>query len=751
MLERYEEVLRKRWIKKTGEQRRKVLLNVSPNMPATHRPDFEALRRESAEKPRSGTMFYDSFLLPSINQEDLMKPNMLLLFLESRGRHDPDVFANADFNSIHVANVAQAILPSYISGYTMLLIGQKSEAKYGRLLAWDEDDHAFDMMSTGAGIQPGEGLLTLEIQQRVMSFLRGCAEAILQDLPLHDTKIPIQPRPTSFSDTLKQSSNDSEWPSLTKEIIEAPYRVPDQYDVGRLQSFVSAKRAEAEDHVWFLREDPSYFKEVVFEWSEHRQEKILSINGKTHPVLRSDVFWDRVLSNVVVDAYSSVLVWEHLSNSVARLVELKERYVGHLSGHMEIPEDYENTLCHFAHSLEQITKGPLEHFKTGMVASPPLRNHYARQPQDPSNTKIIVTGKNSTGVNNDRFLWLMEQLLNEQQVFLFGLENLLDEIERIIRSDSKNRERVSPWIARLLSELSLLGELRRQMGLLKPGPPMTEALPVEAQNAEFARQTKSLSQVFNILTKEMSLSAAGTPLSKFDYPSEKRRTAATTKLMQQAEANLDAFCKVVDEHCIKNGGKSLHVLLAGVLPERELQRTPDWVEPNHNSKQEPSNMQDLTTQFSAAELERRTEETISPDQPLWRQPKIKTRGVSIESTTTTPAQPPSDNAAERIPKLTVSKRGFKVFSTLFHTDSESEPPGEIPWAEFLSAMASVGFSIKKLDGSAWVFEPQNALFRRSIIFHEPHPTSKLPFTVARRYGRRLERAYGWTGESFVRA
>lgn len=112
LLDIYEDILHKRWAKKSGEQRRKVLLKACPNIPAKHRPDFEALRRESIEQTRSNTRFYDSFLLPSINLEDLAKHNMLLLFVESRARQPPDVFANADFNSIHLGTICQAIVPS---------------------------------------------------------------------------------------------------------------------------------------------------------------------------------------------------------------------------------------------------------------------------------------------------------------------------------------------------------------------------------------------------------------------------------------------------------------------------------------------------------------------------------------------------------------------------------------------------------------------------------------------------------------
>lgn len=132
--------------------------------------------------------------------------------------------------------------------------------------------------------------------------------------------------------------------------------------------------------------------------------------------------------------------------------------------------------------------------------------------------------------------------------------------------------------------------------------------------------------------------------------------------------------------------------------------------------------------------------------------KPKTRGSakpSILQATTEIEEVPT--AADWRPKFKVSKRGFKIFSTLFYTPSAADAPGEIPWSEFLSAMASVGFSLKKLDGSAWLFAPVDDIFSRSIIFHEPHPSSRIPFKIARRFGRRLERAFGWTGESFERA
>ena len=748
ILERYEETLRKRWGKKTGEQRRKVLLKAYPHIPAAHRPDFAALWREGAEQTRAGTGFHDAFLLPSINLEDLVKPKLLPMFLNARGRQDPDIFANADFNSIHLAITSQAILRPYVCGYTMLMVGQKSASTYGHLVSWYEGDaDAVPDFSNGAGVQPGEGLLTLEVQERKLGFLRSCAEAILQDLPLHDTSIPVQPSPATF---VTNGLENSEWPSLSKEILEAPYSVPDQYDVERLHSFVSAKVDEAVDHIWLLREDPSYFQDTVRDWSEHRLERILSVNGKTHQTLRSDNFWERVLRNVVYDAYSSLVIWDQLSKLADQLNILRMQNLNRIQNAAPISQEYKEALCHFSYVLDQMTRLPIQYYKIGMPASPPLRCHFLPL-QDPNTKKRSVMRNNTSYMKEDALLGALGRLLFEDQVFLYGLENVLDEIERMVRSNGRNRERVSSWVPRILSDLSLLAELRRQMGLLNPGPVRQKAISIEEQGKEFSGRMRLFFRIFKTFNKAMmgmTLVGSGTPLSKFNYPSEKILNATITKQLQQSEGNLDSFWEEVDKQFHTLGGEDLHSLLTGILPPRELRRTPDWEEPDRKAETEETATQSLSSRVALIELEARSEKTISSEAPVQRSQKIKTRGTASESV---PIDDPTDGPlVYQPPKLQVSKRGFKVFSTLFHSPSVEGLPGDVPWSEFLSAMASVGFSIKALDGSAWVFEPHSELLRRSIIFHEPHPGSKIPFQTARRFGRRLERAYGWTRDSFSR-
>ncbi|KAI4270320.1 MAG: hypothetical protein LQ337_006747 [Flavoplaca oasis] len=751
ILDRHEETLIKRWQKKTTAQRQKVLTTAFPGIPPTHRPDFYAIRKESIQQRRAGTIFYDFWLLPPINREDLSKPRNLLLYLRSRTRSPPGDFVNADADSVHVGHVAEAIMPAYLPGYTMLLSGQNTRETYGRMLAWDEDDEAFDMMSSGVGLQPREGLQIMEIQQRTMQFLQKCAETILQDLPLGDLTIPKIPEPAQ--DFLQTGSSD--WPSLNKEVEEAPYRVQTAFDIGSLRPFLVARRNEAEDHIWSLREDPSYFREVALQWSEHRMEKVLTASGKAHPVLRQDLFWERVLSTMVTDAYADFTVWDTACKEMDHVVQLRSRYHDLVSPHQQMPSCLTQALAHFEHAIGEFSKGPLSAWKVAMVSSPPLRTHYVREPQDLTTTRIRVTMKETSRKKEDHLLWLLEVFLQEDQLFLCRLDNVCDELEREIRTNKTSHERISPYIASLISDLSLFGELKRQIGLLTPGPRITEAVGEEEKQAEFIRKTKTLSEICSILTGlGKGLAELGIPLGKFDYPTHKKRTQATTKTMRQAERNLDIFWAHIDDQCSKKASKTIHQMLNGNLNQRQLQRTPEWFEPAERAEGTKNERDDdaMSSNIAAPELQSRSE--VSTTARVFHdqgKTKTKTRGLA---TLQSPTVPLEDTAIEDnviTPVFELSKRGFKVFTTLFYTPTKEEPPGEVPWSEFLSAMASVGFSIKKLDGSAWIFVPVDDAWRQSIIFHEPHPSSRIPFHVARRMGRRLWRRYGWTSENFRRA
>jgi len=187
-----------------------------------------------------------------MNVEDLVKNKTLLLFLNSRGRHPPSMFAHADFAATRVGHVSGILMPAFLNVHTMILDGETIET-YGRLVSWDEDEDAMDKMFCGLQHQPGQGLWILEIQQQVLRFLVQCCRSILHEFTptsLTSTEIPIKSEPPPIVDT-------SEYPTLATMAAEAPYRVPAKVDFIRLKSLAAAKLTSSEDYIRALREDVS--------------------------------------------------------------------------------------------------------------------------------------------------------------------------------------------------------------------------------------------------------------------------------------------------------------------------------------------------------------------------------------------------------------------------------------------------------------------------------------------------------------
>jgi hypothetical protein len=292
----------------------------------------------------------------------------------------------------------------------------------------------------------------------------------------------------------------------------------------------------------------------------------------------------------------------------------------------------------------------------------------------------------------------------------------------------------------MLSDLAVLSEIERQLDLHEPR--FMGAVSEDNLRSVFMERITGIRTLIEGL-KEIHLADVGTLFVKVNYPSGKQRTAATTEKMREAERNLDTFWQTVNDHYIERTGKTYQEHMESKLTPRVLERTPEWTQQTPPRQPEKIISTDaLADNFSILDIDARPT-TIEIAFPKI---KVKTRGPATEL----PIQDVdlSTVAPQSYPIITVSKRAHKVFSSIFYNPMHESPPGEIPWVDFLHALSSAGFAVEKLYGSAWIFTPSKAL-QRPVIFHEPHPGSKIPIHIARRHGRRLYRAYGWTTNTFV--
>ncbi|KAH7319454.1 hypothetical protein BKA65DRAFT_609300 [Rhexocercosporidium sp. MPI-PUGE-AT-0058] len=735
-------------------------------MAPSHRPDFEALKREeSAPRPNGVTAFRDWFMWPSINLEDLTLKRSMLHFLHSRGRHPPSTFARSDYNRTGLAYTSGAVGTPFLNKHTMYLDGE-TPTKYGRLVSWDDDEDAFEDSKSGRAfaIDPGQGLLSLEIQERIMTFLIESCKIILHDLnesgSLCDPEFPVE---AALS---KITTDASEYPTVVALAIERQYRPPIVFDYKRMRSIVSAKCAEAEDHIWSLREDPSYFADTITEWSEHRRERLPDTNGDDHPVgpkVTQDhaLFWERVIAFAAANSYGSLINWNIIERQLRTLEALHEKYSTVMSPEKTLPHEYLKALLTFRQMLTEAQRRVMTNLENDAAASPPLRCHYVRQPQSSHTTAITIMQLPlpQRAKGKDNLLFILEILWDPIKTFKFGLSDLLDQLEHLIIDDPSQKARLSPKVTDLISDLGIFAQLRDELDNYQPWAAGMDyefsKVHEEIEKDVFAQF--SARQIIDSNMKYVStgLEALGAPVvtgfrnthKRFYYPSEKRRTKENHEAMRQAEAELDAFWAKFDAKYKYKVGKTINEIVEGFLFEkRDLKRTPEWVALTEVIAKK-SRKEALEKSFSRFDLE--TDDSSAQKLSKTSKTKPKTKGQASTSQADS-AEPEIQSTHEDTqPIFHVDPRSLKVFRTLFFTPNQTDTPGEIPWLDFLHAMDKTGFKIEKLYGSVWHFEPTKLDVERDINFHEPHPHSKIPYKIARRMGRRLGRAYGWHVGMFV--
>lgn len=103
---------------------------------------------------------------------------------------------------------------------------------------------------------------------------------------------------------------------------------------------------------------------------------MLDTNGNRHPLLMNlkPLFWERVIGNVIIDAYGALIVWDALYDELVKSEALKEKYSNDISPRMKLPLEYMKALLTFRYMLDQAGKGPILTLQHGIPASPAFRS-----------------------------------------------------------------------------------------------------------------------------------------------------------------------------------------------------------------------------------------------------------------------------------------------------------------------------------------------------------------------------------------
>ncbi|KAE8850694.1 hypothetical protein PTNB85_01110 [Pyrenophora teres f. teres] len=723
----HEALIRRRWLRKSPSQRRDVLLGTWPEIVVEHNIDnyhqskmFEAIRGTG---PNPGDHY--GMVFPFINQEDLTKPKSLLIYINARGRNAPwnFILSELDFS-------VQGMVHSHdkkLAAMTISFSRELDPLTYGKV------DEQSDIKASGDGADVIRcrllyGLQLLFVQERILAFLVSCCMSILHDLSMYALLVsPIQAEPP-FSELSYQGNIGHI--SFSEAVIVAPYRNRGIIEMVRLRDYIGAAYNDAKDHLWALREDPAYFSETVMDISDHRVEHYKDVENRMDPSIDTPAHLSSVLGQLIVESYTRIYLWHELDSQIAV-----------------------------------------------------LDSNYRESQTNKAKLQAVLT--------REEMLWsiLFEDLVNNRSFIQIPrlLHAAMDQCDCLARQDKFARDLLTSRISSIITELSVISECLFQIELWMSTPEIAmlyekeadaNCSPVPYRSEETRCELIRIAEVavhpanehFNSFIQWVSVMKATTvphevvhlvnPVrGRLRYPIDKTRNAGNVKIMRDSESNVDMFWKSVDRIYEEQTGIAQQETIRQCLEHGgQVQRTPAWTSigttPPSTKKYEyqpfPEDSHKISLQFTG------TFDKISISEKV----KQKTRGN--QNTSTFASAPPAtgthistpDSASKDTPKLlNVDKRTQKVFKTLFHVPSAElgDAPKAVKWNEFKRAMVRVGFTAEKLQGSAWQFIPTSSLdVKRGIQFHEPHPDSDVPVTLARRFGRRLERVYGWCGD-MVRA
>lgn len=795
IVERHENTIQRRWTKKSMTKRRELLLTIWPNMAADHRPDISLqnkwfgladMKKESKavlqgrskqQKMCEGSQ-REALLMPYINVEDLTKTEPLLLMINARAHREPHEFAKRDLQlSTHHTHMTDW---RSLEGYVMDFDGPHHvPAAYGELRhgEWQPvfASTGADPRLAGGAICSGDGLWILEIQDRIYKFLLDIARKVLHDIPSGDLigpKYGIQPQlPLPSANTREDGVT-----SLASTNLEAIYSSPGRMDLHRIQLLVTAKANEEDDKVWALREDPWRFSEGVADFIAHQPQYVSDLSGAQHPTTNANEFQkrcgytknnlkDHLAMKFLLESCMEAEFWGNVLQDITELIAIKEKHFDgkDIKSTDPLPEPFAMALQSVQAFLCFCVEFRVRILRWKAYSSPPLRPYMRRNSPDTLENFVRKADKHPPR-HIFEFLVILARLCCYRCIVssghISGVQSLLETYDKFMDTVPDSHLAVNSYVAEEISTLALLSEFLRQIHLFQPwaatshkemATPHVQAAMLTFLGKRFTNTTPLKDLKYSSKVLSMPVEIAEIP-----YPVHKRRTAANVNAMQKAEALLDKMWDAILREMEQQNLLPPHIENVLLRQGRQLQRTPDWVEPvdfNKNTTPQVAPQEVLVSPFRGLNID---DNNKVQDYPV-EKTKIKTRGNAAPQIPDPTEAQETEQAEDLSPAHTilVDRRALRVFSTLFHTPSSTSQPGEVPWKDFLHAMRSAGFGMEKLYGSVWQFTPPcdsdggMAADVKSILFHEPHPHSRIPFRSARRHGRRLARTYGWSGETFV--
>ncbi|KAF2130934.1 hypothetical protein P153DRAFT_251278, partial [Dothidotthia symphoricarpi CBS 119687] len=735
-----------RWRKRTQSKRKELLLATEPALP--HKKGLVAeLDYSNTSWQVSRAKYRKYFLLPYLDLETLANnPAALVGLIHARANSSPAEWAPFDHEQLR-SSWGLGLLDAEFNAGAVIMFG----SKYGTYTKWEaKAAHRFDLVGFPRAQQ------IFEAQATLMRFLQQVVEKLLEGLQDAEAVSAVG-RESVIAPGLKMTRGSAAWSSF----VHRPFLAPPRFDVDALLALVKARYDATSDHLWLLQTEPSYMKRYMrklgqmesVQTDKRKDVGLAMINGEIIGDINIHVFWRMAL-----------VEFEHLQ-------KVYRRYQDSIVSGAPLPKKIDDVLG----ALELQLVNQIHKRSKQLVAitsqRPGFRNIYDYEDATPvegknNKWKYEVTlqikeqfaskkNDNTSGqaraYRTEKLWWILTQLQgppDSETRFRYAM--LLDMLDdHLASSTPEERARLDEILYENLSDYVTLIELLWAIRMHCPRSTIRSISDcVQTEDRIYWRIIKGrdvITSSDNIsMIKSLTVFRATTP------PSGQRNHGWLQQFDNLHSALRDYWRKTSSVYRDMFRGWGLSASDVELLMESLML----WDNSEYTSRLDAKREQVLADMRKPKALENEdmflplptTTTSVSAESDVAQsKAKVKTRGESQPQILEKQEQAvePQEPA---VVTMELSKRSYATFRSMFPATAE-ERQKSTEWGVFVDSMADAGFVAKNGGGSIVTFEDGKG--GGKIIFHRPHPEPSIDPVMLQSMGRRMNKWFGWTRNTFA--
>lgn len=732
-----------RWRKKSRQKREALLLLADPTI---EKEPWFRLRiegevdswQESRERRRSWLLPHLSIAVMKAN------PSVLLGLLHHRVYHSPEEWAPFDNHQFIQSWAHGRFNLEYCGKYCVVMHG----VNYGKLVPWNKEAaERWDIVGYP------RALLIVEAQALMFSRLRAIVDLILEGVDRSTTGASDK-----WQEFVRAGSKQSNNIELWSDYVNRPFSTPPNFDVDHYCSIAKSRMQAAQDHLWLLQTDPSYFRRFVK----------ASAMGEVYKTC-----WRHVLiAKDIVVAVEDYMIWRTLLAEWSCVRDYYRRYSDSIHPGQPLPRRLEVNLSTLESALLVLEDQRIEHL-SGYIAQRPGFQHLWKWTV--LSTPPGIPGKGMFDRRRDQppaYQHYQEDTLDWILTELQSAPNdgaNFDNIELFARLEAhlaeagpEERARLDETVYEKMSDFAAKNEMLLALRLHRPVFPRRGREEIFKMLEENSTPCTRL-MIRGTRTQESEPTA-------FQVESLELFEQLTPAAGRKNEAWLD--CRTAERKALTTfwdkARKALgeEFYLRTRLTQEELDDSLAAMSVSHSAEYaeivENERLQ-VSDAIAAAALTKKpvkfgTEERFWDTGPDVAALTIEERAAKPKTRPSQPASAPANQAAPVSPgkgtdaesikdqQISATPRALEILRKMFPTSIEEISAKDTDWDLFVHAMNDLNFNARNVGGSGVAFEHPS---KKKIIFHRPHPVAKIDSVMLQSIGKRLKKHFGWSRESFV--